>query len=181
MKTIQIDDLTFTPFIDQTEIQARVAELGHEICKDYTNKQPVFIGVLNGCFMFMSDLLKNISISCEMSFVKLASYDGLEQGNINQLIGVGMDLMGRHVIVVEDVVDSGNSIKYTVEALSTIGVASISICTLLLKPTCLQHDIKNIDYIGFEIDPEFVIGYGLDYNGLFRNLPDIYRESSIKK
>ncbi len=181
MKAIQIDSLTFTPFIDRTEIQTRVTELGHKISADYRNKQPVFIGVLNGCFMFMSDLLKNISISCEMSFVKLASYEGLEQGNINQLIGVGMDLKDRHVIVVEDVIDSGNSIKFTVEALGNIGVSSISICTLLIKPACLQHDIKHIDYIGFEIDPEFVIGYGLDYNGLFRNLPDIYRESSVKK
>ena len=181
MKTIQIDDLTFTPFIGRTEIESRVAELGHKISADYKNKQPVFIGVLNGCFMFMSDLLKNISIPCEMSFVKLASYEGLEQGDIHELIGLGMDIKDRHIIVVEDVVDSGNSIKYTLEALDNIGVASISVCSLLLKPTCLQHDITNLDYIGFEIAPEFVIGYGLDYNGLFRNLPDIYRESSVKK
>ena len=180
MMTIEIDNLKFTPFIDKNEIQNRVQELGKEISTQYKEKEPVFIGVLNGCFMFMSDLLKNISVPCEMSFVKLASYEGLEQGNIHQLIGVGMDLKDRHIIIVEDVVDSGNSLRYTLDALNNLGVASVSICTLLIKPACLQYDFTNINYIGFEIDPEFVIGYGLDYNGLFRNLPEIYRESSSR-
>lgn len=178
MATIEIDNLTFVPFISNEEIDERVSEMGREISEQYKDKNPVFIGVLNGCFMFMSDLLKKVSIPCEMSFVKLASYEGTEQGNIHQLIGVGMDLKDRDIVIVEDVVDSGNSIKYTLEALENLGVASISICTLLIKPTCLLYEFDNIDYIGFEIEREFVIGYGLDYNGLFRNLPDIYRENS---
>ena len=179
MATIEIDNLKFIPFISNEEINERISVLGEEISEQYKDKNPVFIGVFNGCFMFMADLMKKITVPCEMSFVKLASYEGTEQGEISQLIGVGMDLKNRHIVVVEDVVDSGNSLVHTLEALNGLGVASVSVCTLLIKPSCLQHEFNNINYVGFEIAPEFVIGYGLDYNGLFRNLPEIYKEASL--
>lgn len=178
MRAIEIDDLRFEPFIEYDQIKKRIRLIGIDINVQYEDKHPVFVGVLNGCFMFMGDLMKQVHIPCEMSFVKLASYSGTEQGDIHELIGVGMDLRGRDVVIVEDVVDSGNSLKHTMDALERMGVASIAVCTLLLKPSCLQYEFDNIMYVGFEIDKEFVVGYGLDYNGQCRNLPDIYKEVS---
>ncbi|SKB73694.1 hypoxanthine phosphoribosyltransferase [Sphingobacterium nematocida] len=176
MRTIEIDNYSFEPFIEYEQIKKRIRLIGIDINVQYADKHPVFIGVLNGCFMFMADLMKQVHIPCEMSFVKLASYSGTSNGDIKELIGVGMDLTGRHIVIVEDVVDSGNSLKHTMEALERLEVASISVCTLLLKPSCLQYDFDNIMYVGFEIEKEFVVGYGLDYNGQCRNLPDIYKE-----
>ena len=176
MRTIEIDNYSFEPFIEYEQIKKRIRLIGIDINVRYADKHPVFIGVLNGCFMFMADLMKQVHIPCEMSFVKLASYSGTSNGDIKELIGVGMDLTGRHIVIVEDVVDSGNSLKHTMEALERLEVASISVCTLLLKPSCLQYDFDNIMYVGFEIEKEFVVGYGLDYNGQCRNLPDIYKE-----
>ncbi|MFZ4862552.1 hypoxanthine phosphoribosyltransferase [Sphingobacterium sp. Mn56C] len=178
MRSIEIDNLSFEPFIEYEQIQKRIRLIGIDINVKFENKHPVFVGILNGCFMFMADLMKCIHIPCEMTFVKLASYAGTEQGNVQQLLGVGMDLKGRDVIIVEDVVDSGTSLKHTMEALAALEVASITVCTLLLKPESLQHSFDNIMYVGFEIDKEFVVGYGLDYNGQCRNLPDIYKEVS---
>lgn len=176
MRTIEIDNYSFEPFIEYEQIKKRIRLIGIDINVQYADKHPVFIGVLNGCFMFMADLMKQVHIPCEMSFVKLASYSGTSNGDIKELMGVGMDLTGRHIVIVEDVVDSGNSLKHTMEALERLEVASISVCTLLLKPSCLQYDFDNIMYVGFEIEKEFVVGYGLDYNGQCRNLPDIYKE-----
>lgn len=178
MENIKIDGLEFEVFIDEDQIQKQIRLIGIDINMKYEHKRPVFIGVLNGCFMFMADLMKQIHIPSELSFVKLASYTGTEQDDIHDLIGVGMDLKDRNVIIVEDVVDSGNSLQHTIEALEKHQVASIAVCTLLLKPEALQYEFQNIMYVGFEIDKEFVIGYGLDYNGYFRNLPDIYRNIS---
>lgn len=177
MSLIKIDNFEFEPFIEFPQIKDRIESLGAKISEDFADKNPVFIGVLNGCFMFMADLMKEVQIPCELSFVKLASYAGTSQGNIHELIGVGVDLNGRNVVVVEDVVDSGNSLVHTIEALNKLGAGTITVCTLLYKPSCVQHDFDNIKYIGFEIEKEFVIGYGLDYNGQFRNLKDIYRET----
>lgn len=181
MNSIEIDNLRFEPFIQYDQIKKRTRLIGIDINMRYEGKNPVFIGVLNGCFMFMADLMKEVHIPCEMSFVKLASYQGTNQGNINELLGVGMDLTGRDVVIVEDVVDSGTSLKHTMDALEHLGVASVAVCTLLLKPDCLKYQFDNIMYVGFEIDKEFVVGYGLDYNGQCRNLPDIYKEVSIVK
>ena len=178
MRTIEIDNLKFEPFIEYDEIKKRIRLIGIDINVQYADKHPVFIGVLNGSFMFMADLMKQVHVPCEMSFVKLASYAGTAQGNIHELIGVGMDLTGRNIVIVEDVVDSGRSLKYTMEALEKLNVASVAVCTLLFKPECLQYEFDNIMYVGFEIAPEFVVGYGLDYNGQCRNLPDIYKEVS---
>jgi len=175
MKRIQIDQLKFELMIDYDQIQKRIRLIGIDINLRFEEQHPVFVGVLNGCFMFMADLMKQIHIPCEMSFVKLASYQGTNQEHIQELIGVGMSLKGRHVIIVEDIVDTGNSLVHTIEALEKLEVASISVATLLLKPGCLLYQFDNIMYVGFEIEKEFVVGYGLDYNGQCRNLQDIYR------
>ncbi|MFZ4261835.1 phosphoribosyltransferase [Sphingobacterium sp. HJSM2_6] len=175
MKRIQIDQLKFELMIDYDQIQKRIRLIGIDINLRFEEQHPVFVGVLNGCFMFMADLMKQIHIPCEMSFVKLASYQGTNQEHIQELIGVGMSLKGRHVIIVEDIVDTGNSLVHTIEALEKLEVASISVATLLLKPSCLLYQFDNIMYVGFEIEKEFVVGYGLDYNGQCRNLQDIYR------
>lgn len=175
MKRITIDDLAFEQLIDNDQIQKRIRLIGIDINVKYEDKHPVFIGVLNGCFMFMADLLKQISIPCEMSFVKLASYQGTERHEISELLGLEMDLKGRHIIVVEDIIDTGNSLKHTIAALEKLEVQSIAVCTLLIKPECLEHTFDNILYVGFEIEKEFVVGYGLDYKGMCRNLQHIYR------
>ncbi|MGJ1447990.1 phosphoribosyltransferase [Sphingobacterium spiritivorum] len=175
MKYLTVDNLEFEIMIDHDQIQKRIRLIGIDLNMRFENKHPVFIGVLNGCFMFMSDLMKQVVIPSELSFVKLASYKGVEKEDIAELIGVGMDLTGRDVIIVEDIIDSGHSLKYTMDALEKLGVASISVCALLMKPANLQVQFDNIMYIGFEIEKEFVIGYGLDYNGQCRNLPDIYQ------
>jgi len=179
MKIIKIDELKFEPFISYEQIKKRIRLIAIDINLKYEDENPVFIGVLNGCFMFMADLMKEIEVDSEMSFVKISSYQGTSQGDLAQLIGVGIDIKDRNVIIVEDVVDSGNSLKYTIDALEREGVKTISVCTLLLKPTCLQYEFEQIDYVGFEIEKEFVIGYGLDYNGKFRNLKDIYKEVTL--
>jgi len=175
MKNISIDDLHFELMLDYEQIQKRIRLIGIDMNLRYEDKHPVFIGVLNGCFMFMADLMNQIHIPCEMSFVKLASYEGTSQGSVHELIGVGMSLEGRHVVIVEDIVDTGNSLVHTIEALEKLGVASIAVATLLLKPECLLYSFDNIMYVGFEIEKEFVVGYGLDYNGQCRNLQNIYR------
>ncbi len=172
---ITIDDMDFELLIDNEQIQKSTRLIGIDINVKYQDKLPVFVGVLNGSFMFMADLLKQITIPCEMSFMKLSSYYGTEQQNVKELIGLEMDLRDRHIIIVEDIVDTGNSLKHTIEALEKLHVQSIAVCTLLIKPDCMEHDFDNILYIGFEIEKEFVVGYGLDYNGLCRNLMHIYK------
>ncbi|NQD70468.1 hypoxanthine phosphoribosyltransferase [Sphingobacterium shayense] len=179
MNRITIDNLDFEVFIEYSQIKKRIRLMGIDISVKYSNRNPVFIGVLNGCFMFMADLLKQVHIPCELSFVKLASYQGTQQEHINELFGVGMDISGREVIIVEDIIDSGNSLRHTIDALERLNVSSISVCTLLMKPSCLKHTFDNIMYVGFEIEKEFVVGYGLDYNGQCRNLPDIYKNVSL--
>lgn len=175
MRNIRIDDMEFELLFDHEQIQKRVRLIGIDINVKYADKHPVFLGVLNGCFMFMSDLMKQIHIPCELSFVKLASYRGVRQGDISELIGLGMPLKNRHVIVVEDIVDSGRSLGRVMELLEQASVASVAVASLLLKPSALQADVDSLMYVGFEIEPEFVVGYGLDYNGQCRNLPHIYR------
>lgn len=176
MGNIRIDDLEFELLIDHDQIQKRIRLIGIDINVKYEHKNPVFVGVLNGCFMFMSDLMKQIHIPSEISFVKLASYQGLENEEVTELIGINTDLKGRHVVIVEDIVDTGNSLKHTMDVLEKHQVASVSVCTMLLKPDKVQYEFDNIMYVGFEIDNDFVVGFGLDYNGQCRNLPDLYKQ-----
>lgn len=173
--TVKIKDLHFKPFIEEASIRNRLKELGDTIRKDYEGKKPVFLGVLNGAFIFMADLVRTCNIESEMRFIRIKSYMGLSSsGNIQiEKTSIG-DLKNRHVIIVEDIIDTGNSMAKFIPLLQKQSPASIAMATLLFKPASLQHPVK-LDYIGFEIPPKFVIGYGLDYNGWGRQLPEIYQ------
>ncbi len=174
---ITINQKQFERIIDYNQIKKRIRLIGIQLNVTYENQHPVFIGVLNGCFMVMADLMKQIHIASEISFVKLASYEGTSQRDqVSELIGLDCNLEGREVVIVEDIVDTGNSLRHTLDAVYAQKPASVAVCTLLLKPKALQHTFDNIAYVGFEIDNEFVVGYGLDYGGVGRTLPDIYRE-----
>lgn len=170
-----IGDDVFVPFLTEEVIQNRIKELASQISQDYSGKIPIFIGVLNGSFIFLSDLIKNISIDCEIDFFKLSSYGDskISSGNVRLLKELNCDVNGRDIIIVEDIVDSGLSIKYIEEIFSKHTPSSISVCSLLMKPESIKYNVK-IDYIGFKIPSKFVIGYGLDYAQKFRNLRSIY-------
>lgn len=172
---IHIGNEKFVPYLTEEKLQERVKELGEKLSHDYKNKLPIFIGILNGSFMFLSDLLKNVTIHCEMDFFKLSSYGDakISSGNVKMLKELNADISERHVIIVEDIVDSGLSLKYIQELLEQHNPASVKYASLLVKPGSLKYEVK-IDYIGFEIKDEFVIGYGLDYAQKYRNLKSIY-------
>jgi hypoxanthine phosphoribosyltransferase len=165
----------FTEYLSEKTIQSRIKELAEIISKDYKDKIPVFIGVLNGSFIFMSDLVKNISIDCEIDFFKLSSYgdEKISSGKVTLLKELNCDVNGRDLIIVEDIVDSGLSIKFIEELISHHHPTSMRVVSLLVKPNSLRYDVK-IDYIGFEIPSKFVIGFGLDYAQKYRNLRSIY-------
>jgi len=172
---MNINNKEFYPFISSDEIIERVELIGSQISKDYSDKNPLFVAVLNGAFMFASDLMKCVNIRSEISFVKLASYQAMETtGNIQKMIGLKENLEGRHVVIIEDIVDTGNTMAFFVKALAKSHPASIEIATLLFKPQALKNHL-NLKYVGFEIPSKFVVGYGLDYDGYGRNLKDIYQ------
>lgn len=165
----------FVPFLTEDQIQGRIRELSDQISQDYIGKVPIFIGVLNGAFIFLADLIKNVKIKCEIDFFKLSSYGDskISSGNVRLLKELNCDVNGRDIIIVEDIVDSGLSIKYIEEIFNKHTPASMKVCSLLMKPESLKYDVK-IDYIGFKIPGKFVIGYGLDYAQKYRNLKTIY-------
>ena len=165
----------FVTLLSEEKIQARIKELGEQITEQYEGKLPILIGVLNGSFLFLADLVKHIDIHCEIDFFKLSSYgdEKISSGNVKLLKELNADINERHIIVVEDIVDSGLSIKFIQELLQNHNPASVKVASLLVKPDSLKYKVK-IDYIGFEIPNEFVIGYGLDYAQKFRNLNSIY-------
>lgn len=173
---VQIDNKDFEKIIEYEQIKKKIRLIGVQINVAYEKRLPVFVCVLNGAFMFMADLMKEVEIGCEMSFVKLSSYQGDERsGQVKKLIGLNTSLKDREVIVVEDIIDSGNTLRYLLDEIKKENPLSIAVCTLLLKPEALLHEISEIAYVGFEIEKHFVVGYGLDYNGLGRNLKHIYR------
>ncbi|MBM4170798.1 MAG: hypoxanthine phosphoribosyltransferase [Ignavibacteria bacterium] len=174
-KEILVGAEKFVLMLTENEIQKRISELASEISEEYKTKLPIFIGVLNGSFMFMSDLMKYININCEIDFFKLSSYgdEKISSGRVKLVKDLNADIKDRHIIIVEDIVDSGLSIKYVEELIQEHKPASMKVVTLLLKPDSLKYDIK-IDYIGFKIPNKFVIGYGLDYAQKYRNLSSIY-------
>jgi hypoxanthine phosphoribosyltransferase len=177
---IQIDDKDFNLLIEYDQIKKRTRLIGIQLNVDYDNRVPVFVGVLNGSFVFLADLLKEVTISSEVTFVKVSSYDGdRNTGEIKKQVGLQMDLKDRDVIIVEDIVDSGATLRYIIDMINEQNPASVCVCTLLLKPKSLKEDIEEITYVGFEIPDEFVVGYGLDYKGLGRNLKDIYRAQYV--
>lgn len=173
---IEIDDKHFELLLEYEQIKKRIRLLAIQLNVDFENKIPVFIGVLNGSFIFLADLIKEIHISSEVTFVKVSSYDGdKSKGIIKEEIGLQMSLKDRDVIIVEDIVDSGKTLEYLLRMVEKEMPASINVCSLLLKPKSLKVKLDEISYVGFEIPDEFVVGYGLDYKGLGRNLKDIYR------
>lgn len=181
---VTVGDEVFIPLLTEEKIQKRIAELGKEITKDYQGSIPVFIGVLNGSFIFMSDLIKCVEIDCEIDFFKLSSYgdEKLSSGKVRMLKELNCDVDGRDIIIVEDIVDSGLSIKYIEELFDEKNPKSMKVVSLLVKPESLKYKVK-IDYIGFNIPSQFVIGYGLDYAQKYRNLRSIYvlrEETSIE-
>ncbi|MEW6701986.1 MAG: hypoxanthine phosphoribosyltransferase [Bacteroidota bacterium] len=165
----------FIPFLTEKEIQKRIAEMGKELSEEYKSKLPIFIGVLNGSFMFMSDLLKKITINCEMDFFKLSSYgdEKISSGRVKMVKDLNADITDRHLVIVEDIIDTGLSINYIEQIIKEHNPASMKVVSLLVKPDSLKYDVK-IDYIGFKIPNKFVIGYGLDYAQKYRNLSSIY-------
>jgi len=174
MQTIQVKDKSFSLFIPEDKILKEVKRIAAQINKDYEGQEPVFLAVLNGSFIFAADLLKEVNLPCEISFVKLASYQGVSTtGEIREVIGLNTDLTGRPVIIVEDIVDTGLTMAHMLEELKKQNPASIDICALLLKPGKMQVDL-DIKYCCLQIPNDFIVGYGLDYDGYGRNTRDIY-------
>ena len=177
---IQVLDKSFEEFITRDEIDRKIQSLGKSLSSDFAGKEVVFLSVLNGAFMFTSDLMKEVDVACEISFVKMSSYQGTRTtGKVEELIGLNTDIQNKHVIIIEDIVDTGFTIDKIISLLAGKKAASISICTLLYKPDAFQGN-KKPDYVGFSIPNAFVVGYGLDYNEKGRNLDAIYqiRESN---
>lgn len=174
-KTVRVHDKDFRLSIPAEELAQHVSRLAKQINSDYAKKTPLFVIVLNGAFMFASDLLKEIDIECDITFVKLSSYVGTRSSHtVRELIGLDESLEGRDVVIVEDIIDTGITMDNTVSKFRKMGATDVKIATLLFKPKSFQKDF-HIDYIGLEIENDFILGYGLDYDGLGRNLPDIYK------
>lgn len=174
METIKIHDKWFRTSYTETEILRHIKEVADRINNDMKGKNPLFLAVLNGSFMFAADLMKMINIPCEISFVKLASYEGtMSTGKIKEVFGINEDISGRTIIIVEDIVESGLTMKRMIDTLGTRNPESVHICTLLLKPERLQVNL-DIEYAAMKIPNDFIVGYGLDYDRQGRNLRDIY-------
>jgi hypoxanthine phosphoribosyltransferase len=174
MSIIQIKDKKFALSIPEAEILAAVHRVAEDINRDIADKNPLFICVLNGAFMFAGDLMKTINFPCEITFIKLSSYDGLyTSGTVKEIIGLNESVVGRNVVVVEDIVDTGITMERILESLRAKGASDIRVATFLQKPDALQRDIT-VDYVAMKIPNDFIVGYGLDYDGYGRNLKDIY-------
>lgn len=174
MSVVKIQDKLFETSISEAEIKQRVKAVAEQINRDMAGKNPLLLAVLNGAFIFAADLMREITIPCEISFVKLASYQGVtSSGTVKEVIGINENLSGRTVIIVEDIVESGLTMKRMIESIGTRNPASVHICTLLLKPDRLKVPLT-IDYVAFRISNDFILGYGLDYDQQGRQLKDIY-------
>ena len=174
MEPITVKDLRFNISIPAEDIKRRIAELAAQISSDLEGRNPLFLAVLNGSFMFAADLMRGITTPCEISFVRLSSYTGTEStGTVHELIGLNEDLTGRTVVIIEDIVDSGLTMRELLSMLKTKKPADVRIASLLVKPRNLKVDL-DIPYCCFQIPNDFIVGYGLDYDGYGRNLPDIY-------
>ncbi len=175
MSTIQVLDKTFEPYLKEAAIQEKITELALKLNKDYAGKRPLFLSVLNGSFLFTADLFKQITIEAEVSFIKLASYKGTSStGNVITAIGLDINVKDRYIIILEDIIDTGKTLHHYLPQLESMQPASVKIAVLLNKKEALQYPVK-VDYACFEIPNKFVVGYGLDYDGLGRNSKDIYQ------
>lgn len=174
MNTVKLHDKTFKPFLSEKEIQTAIQKLAVEIQKDYQDLNPIFIGILNGSFLFTADLVREFTGDCEVTFLRMASYEGTNStGKVQTVMGIKESLKDRHVVIIEDIVDTGNTVEKLFEVLTKEQPASLKIATLLYKPNAYKKDIP-IDYVAKIVGNEFLVGYGLDYDGLGRNLKDIY-------
>jgi hypoxanthine phosphoribosyltransferase len=172
---ITIKDKTFVPYISATQIQQRIEALGQTISADYKGKNPLIISVLNGAFIFSADLLRALSIDAEITFIRISSYAALQStGNVKELLGLKENIFGREVLIIEDIVDTGETLAYLQEVFKELGPKSLKVVSLLHKPEA-QKKANSPDYVGFEIPTKFVVGYGLDYDGLGRGLKEIYQ------
>jgi len=172
---VELKDKTFKPFMSAAEIAQINTELAEKINTDFEDKEVLFIAILNGAFVFAADLMRNITIKNTISFVKVASYEGLSSsGTVKKIIGLMDSLANRHVIIIEDIIDTGNTLDKLLPTLKAENPASLSLCTLLFKPEAFKASF-DITYIGKPIPNKFIVGYGLDYDGYGRNLPDIYQ------
>ena len=175
MGIIRVHDKKFEPYLSAAQIAARIKEIAEELNRDYANRRPLFIAILNGSFMFSADLFKALKIDAEICFIKLASYKGTKStGQVITAIGMDMDIFGREVVILEDIVDTGKTLSEFLPQLSHQQPATLKIVALLHKPEATVFPIK-IDYLGFSIPNKFVVGYGLDYDGLGRNIPEILK------
>lgn len=174
MQRVTLKDKTFVPYISSDKISGSVYQMAQKINSDLVNDMPLFLVVLNGSFMFAADLLKEVKIPCEISFIKLASYHGTSStGTVTEMIGLTEEIKGRTVVIIEDIVDTGITLDKLVSLLNKKEVRQIKVATFLLKPDAYKKDIK-IDYVGIEIPNDFVVGYGLDYDGLGRNMKEVF-------
>lgn len=172
---IKLKDLTFVPYLSAEVIQQKIDDLGKRLNEDYPDSKPIFIAILNGAFIFASDLIRAFDRDCEVQFVKLRSYEGTSStGVIKQSMVLDADLRGEHLVLIEDIIDTGNTLEWFIPEVMKIQPASLRIASLLVKGDENRFSF-DIDYIGFKISDEFVVGYGLDYDGLGRNLRDIYQ------
>jgi hypoxanthine phosphoribosyltransferase len=175
-KTIIVNNEEFAPYIDQKKISKRIKQLGKKISRDFKGKQPIFIGVLNGSFIFFSDLVREITIECEVDFLKLSSYGDakVSTGNVHMLKDLNCQVMDRHIIIVEDIIDSGLSIDFIKRLIMAQNPKSFSVVSLLYKTKAVKIEFP-VQYIGFKIPNDFVVGYGLDYAQKGRNIPAVYK------
>lgn len=175
---VKVADLEFEPLITHDAIGKRTKEIAAQISNDFKNKQPILVGILSGSFLFIGDLVKQIGMPIEVTFTKLASYYGGTSSTrqIRDDFDLTIDIKGRDVILVEDIVDTGNTLSYLIDKLKVREPASITVCSLLFKPKAIEISIEELKYIGFEIENDFVVGYGLDYKELGRNLMGIYKK-----
>jgi hypoxanthine phosphoribosyltransferase len=172
---IQLHDKFFVPYLDEKQVQAKVQSIANSINTDYEGRTPLVVIVLNGAFIFGADLLKRLTVNCEVAFIRVSSYRGTAStGEVKEMMPLGADVKGRDVIVVEDIVDSGLTMDNLRLRMATEGANSIALCTLLFKPDAFKG-VFELRYVGFEIPDRFVVGYGLDYDGLGRNIPAIYQ------
>ncbi|MDT0689208.1 hypoxanthine phosphoribosyltransferase [Salegentibacter sp. F188] len=172
---IQLHDLQFEPYISEEEIEGAVAKIANRLNEDYKNQNPIFIGVLNGSFMFASEVIKRFEGDCEVSFVKMGSYEGTSTtGTVKTLVGLNQKVEVRKVVILEDIVDTGNTLEEINKILEAEDVADYKVATLFFKPEAYKKSL-HIEYIGIEIPDKFIVGYGLDYDGLGRNLRQVYK------
>jgi hypoxanthine phosphoribosyltransferase len=172
---VEVHEKHFEPFIPEEKIQIEVSRLAEEMNRDLADKDPIFLGILNGAFMFASDLYKQLTFPCQITFLKLASYSGTQStGTVKQLIGINRDLKDRVVVVLEDIVDTGVTLETIIRQLSGYQPAEIRVATFLHKPDATVTEVK-LDYVGIQIPNDFILGYGLDYDGYGRNFKEIYR------